>query len=194
LYWGIAYPVLRQRRRANILRSGGVVVLNPFSNFTDIVRKQIAPARLLASLRKPRFPQAGLLLFQHSGPHGRLVSSAVGDGFVYSNEVSETRHRRATAGTTGKVLPTILTGTSQRWKNKDGPVLYLHHHCKHRAGAGHGLPCHSLLKRADPVPMRRSHDGGRKDYIPTTSRTRRTSARAFIHGGLAALRSRHLSS
>ena len=50
------------------------------------------------------------------------------------------------------------------------------------------------LKRADPAPMRRSHDGGRKDYIPTTSRTRRTSARAFIHGGLAALRSRHLSS
>ncbi len=30
------------------------------------------------------------------------MSSAVGDGFVYSNEVSETRHRRATGGTTKK--------------------------------------------------------------------------------------------
>ncbi len=38
-----------------------------FSSFTDIVRKQIAPARSLASLRKPRFPQAGLLLFHRSG-------------------------------------------------------------------------------------------------------------------------------
>ena len=92
------------------------------------------------------------------------------------------------------VLPTILIGASNAWKKKDGPILYLHHHCKHRAGAGHGLPCHSLLKRADPAPMRRSHDGRRKDYIPTAFRTRRTSARAFIHGGLAALRSRHLSS
>jgi len=59
---------------------------------------------------------------------------------------------------------------------------------------GMAFLCDSLLKRADPAPMRRSHDGGRKDYIPTTSRTRRTSARAFIHGGLAALRLRHLSS
>jgi len=92
------------------------------------------------------------------------------------------------------VLPTILKAPLNGWKKKDGPILYLHHHCKHRAGAGHGLSCDSLLKRADPAPMRRSHDGGRKDYIPTTSRTRRTSARAFIHGGLAALRLRHLSS
>jgi hypothetical protein len=43
LYWGIAYPVLRQRRRANILRSGGVVVLKLFSTFADVRQKQIAP-------------------------------------------------------------------------------------------------------------------------------------------------------
>jgi len=62
---------------------------------------------------------------------------------------------------------------------------------------GHGLSCHSLLKGARILPRCAARTtGGRKDYIPTASRTalgRR--ARAFIHGGFGGVcGSRHLSS
>jgi len=114
---------LRQRRRANILRSGGVVVLNLFSTFTDTVRKQIPPPDFQAPQRGPAFPGAGREAFGNSERAERRIFNQIqcnvqDDGRCClrqpAHEVSETRHRRATGGTTRNVLPTILTGTSQR--------------------------------------------------------------------------------
>jgi len=177
--------------------------LNLFSTSADVPQKQIDPARFPSFPKEaplspggasafPAFPvekQAPVIVLRTSGRLLEILREPNGVFSTRCNAMFRTLdHHVAYSNLPMKfpkgainarqqapknVLLTILIAPLNAWKNKDGPILYLHHHCKHRAGPGHGLPCY-----ADPAPMRRSHDSGS----------------GFIHGGLATLWSRHLSS